>query len=300
MSVAESLYEPIKAFLPAGTVEGYLSQFCVQNRDEKFYVRDTTTGYWHLYSASAARKMLYQQHNGLQQSLAISRDGVQTYLTRDAYVVNGTVFIPNGPPGAVFDGRRCLNTYNDRASLRANPDILLHDTETRKQLLMFCRLIRESLCAKAGEKSYGEMMAILAGDDPAELEFRFVMHWLAAVHKSCGVNLQTNLWFLGELGGIGKGTPGAGAQNDASRNGRGSGANGDRGGMDGSLRRTPDYGGRRIPGQQTFLVGTLHQAGDHQPDHHAAQAERGNDRRAQYDELAVLFKQRESDPDGAV
>src|SRR5271165_2169102 len=66
--------------------------------------------------------------------------------------------------------------------------------------------LRESLCDRTGELNPDEMMLAANSNDEAELEFRFVMNWLAAPIQSPGVNLQTNLWLLGARGGTGKGT----------------------------------------------------------------------------------------------
>jgi hypothetical protein len=82
----------------------------------------------------------------------------------------------------------------------------LGDPEVHCGLTKLMRMIRESLCAKEGEKSLQEMIATANSDDPAELEFRVLMTWLAAPLQQIGRNLQINVWLVGELNGTGKGT----------------------------------------------------------------------------------------------
>ena len=209
MSVSRTDYEPIEALVAKPTCAGYLSQFCALTPTDKYYVRNMLTGTWRLASQKAAINLLTEQHAGWQslqgKSLKIDRARIEGYVKHGAIVVDGATFIPNGPAAAIVAGRRLINVYNPADLLPPMPDNLL-DSETREHLHLFMRIIRESLCAKVGEKSLDDMLGIIASDDPFELEFRMVMHWLAAIQQSPGINLQTNLWFLGELGGIGKGT----------------------------------------------------------------------------------------------
>jgi Family of unknown function (DUF5906) len=67
------------------------------------------------------------------------------------------------------------------------------------------RVLRENLCGRLGELSLEAMLGAAEGDDAAELEWRFSMSWLAAPIQRPGRNLQTNLWWLGHIGGLGKG-----------------------------------------------------------------------------------------------
>jgi hypothetical protein len=103
-----------------------------------------------------------------------------------------------------FERKRYINTWVDTIM---KPDAAAtNDPILRQPLTLLMRMLRESLCGKPEVKSLDEMIAIANSDDPAEVEFRFLMTWLSAPIQSPGRNLQTNLWLLGELGGSGKGT----------------------------------------------------------------------------------------------
>jgi hypothetical protein len=88
--------------------------------------------------------------------------------------------------------------------LPAYPEAL-NDPELRPGLILLMRVLREHLCGRLGELSLEAMLGAAEGDDAAELEWRFSMSWLAAPIQRPGRNLQTNLWWLGHIGGLGKG-----------------------------------------------------------------------------------------------
>jgi len=115
----------------------------------------------------------------------------------------GTILIPYGPNFVIYKDQKYLNVWsNHRLSsnekFRAEGKLILH-------------LIYRSLCCGA----------MLSTDNATEIDlveemvltgkytndnFKFVMHWLAATYQRPGINLLTNLWFVGLLEGIGKGT----------------------------------------------------------------------------------------------
>jgi hypothetical protein len=115
----------------------------------------------------------------------------------DVPVVKGCMRVPTATaPVVEFEGSLYGNTWRNTI-MRPDSDAL-NDLVLRPGLL---RMLRESLCAKPDAKSIEEMISIANGDDQDEIEFRFLMTWLAAPIQSPGLNLQTNLWLLGELGG---------------------------------------------------------------------------------------------------
>jgi Family of unknown function (DUF5906) len=91
-------------------------------------------------------------------------------------------------------------------TLLAPDNTALNDPTIRSALTLLMRILRESLCGRKGSYTLDEMIGLADGTRPEELEFRFLMNWLAAPIQSPGRNLQTNLWLLGEMGGTGKGT----------------------------------------------------------------------------------------------
>lgn len=119
-------------------------------------------------------------------------------------VVRGCLWLPtSAAPVIEFDGSCYVNTW--RNTMMAPNAEALNDLVLRPGLLLL-RMLRESLCGKPDSKTIEETIAIANGKDPAEIEFRFLMTRLAAPLQSVGLNRQTNLWMLGELGGVGKGT----------------------------------------------------------------------------------------------
>jgi hypothetical protein len=120
--------------------------------------------------------------------------------------LHGRMVIPYGPRFITYKEKHYLNAFQDE-SIRADAGHVAFG----KQLLL---LIYRSLCAgPALEGANGDMakeadmlLEQVVINTYTQLEFRFVMNWLAAVMQQPGINLQTNLWLCGNLQGIGKGT----------------------------------------------------------------------------------------------
>lgn len=117
--------------------------------------------------------------------------------------LQGRMVIPYGPRFVRYKGRTYLNVAED-CVLAGDP---AHEDLGRAILLMIYR----SLCN--GPALHPDLVAESAllleqviTDSYTQMEFRFVMNWLAANVQSPGINLQTNLWFVGAQQGIGKGT----------------------------------------------------------------------------------------------
>jgi hypothetical protein len=117
--------------------------------------------------------------------------------------LQGRMVIPYGPRFVRYKGRTYLNVAEDcvLAGDCAHADL------GRAILLMIYR----SLCNgpalhpdPAAESAL--LLQQVITDSYTHMEFRFVMNWLAANVQSPGINLQTNLWFVGSQQGIGKGT----------------------------------------------------------------------------------------------
>lgn len=117
--------------------------------------------------------------------------------------MDAVICIPHGPKFVKFQGQRCLNTWRNEAIA---PDPELHSAS-----LGVLRLIYRSLCAGAeldpDPRRESEMLLeqSLTGQW-TNRDFGFVIQWLAAIVQFPGVNLLTNIWFVGQLQGVGKGT----------------------------------------------------------------------------------------------
>ena len=111
--------------------------------------------------------------------------------------------VPMGPAFVTYDHQHYLNTwYNDMITADAN------DLPVGKAILI---MIYGGLCngtvdrdniAAEGDRIYNMVVT----DTYDNVEFRFLINWLAAIVQMPGINLQTNVWLLGTLEGIGKGT----------------------------------------------------------------------------------------------
>ena len=120
-------------------------------------------------------------------------------------IVSGDMMIPGCEALAVeFEGHRFINTWHD--TLMAGDEQALNDPRTRQDLETLLRMIREGLCGMDDVRSLHDMMNMLHAKQDGEEVFRFTMNWLAAPFQQPGLNLGTNLWQLGPLQGIGKGT----------------------------------------------------------------------------------------------
>lgn len=124
------------------------------------------------------------------------------------------IMIPFGPTFVGYKNKKYLNVWIDR---RMPSGVSMSDRLRGKILL---RLIYRSLCAgkelspvNTLEMDMLENMVLTDNYTIGEGEtlnintdFRFIMHWLAALYQKPGVNLLTNLWLCGDLQGVGKGT----------------------------------------------------------------------------------------------
>lgn len=207
------LYEELTSAYPPGYAKRaglpktalYLAERAVITCNRAYLVR-TVGGVWkNCNSRKAAQLALEQNWLGGGED-PCTRAEIVDFLTNDVPVVDGLMKVPNSAaPIVAFMGRKFVNAWNDRGVIK--PDIeALDDPEVQRGLTKLLRMIRESLCAKDGEKSLQEMIAIANSDDPAELEFRVLMTWLAAPLQQIGRNLQINVWLVGEMNGTGKGT----------------------------------------------------------------------------------------------
>jgi hypothetical protein len=117
--------------------------------------------------------------------------------------LHGTIMIPYGPSFISYKGKKYLNVFVDQ---RLSSNVLHRD---KGRLIL--RLIYRSLCngPKISDSPELEMDAIermVFTNNYSCKEFKFVMMWIAALYQRPGINLLTNLWIVGLLEGLGKGT----------------------------------------------------------------------------------------------
>lgn len=117
--------------------------------------------------------------------------------------LDGVMALPLAPAFVVFDNMRFLNVWRDTG--------ILGDEDNLVYGKMLLRLIYRSLCN--GERLHSHplteadmLLAQVDSDNYTNPDFEFVMHYLAGIYQRPGINLTTNLWFVGTLEGTGKGT----------------------------------------------------------------------------------------------
>jgi hypothetical protein len=111
--------------------------------------------------------------------------------------------VPMGPQFVTYDNQQYLNTwYNDMIEPNAE------DLPIGKVVLLMCY---GALCDGHINKGSLKLEAdrvynMVLNNDYDNLEFRFLINWLARLYQRPGCNLLTNIWLLGEVEGLGKGT----------------------------------------------------------------------------------------------
>lgn len=113
--------------------------------------------------------------------------------------------VPMGPQYVTYNNQTMLNTwYWDGI------DGDVSHLQLGKLVLLMCY---GALCNGQVNLSANKIGAeadrvydMVVTDNYDNVDFRFLMNWLAAIVQFPGINLQTNVWLLGSLEGIGKGT----------------------------------------------------------------------------------------------
>lgn len=147
-----------------------------------------------------AERVLTQQRLGAHsfegQSVPITRSCVAKFLADGVLSIDSTIYAPDQGLLCVFKSCKRLNTWVDERVVGRIEDVP-HCEEMLK-------VIRNSLCAEPDELPLQDMLDEINSDRPTK--FRWVMHWLAYRFQRAGCTPFTNLWFVGESRGIGKGT----------------------------------------------------------------------------------------------
>ena len=205
-------YREMPGFYPTGFVKMkgrpltqkqiFLSEHCCTTNEGQFYIK-TKMGSWeHVTKGAVANLMMIQNWVGGAQ--AITPDDIKKFIAGHAPVVRGAMPVPtSSAPCIEFRGSTYINTWRNTL-LPADPEAV-HDPVLRPGLELLMRVLRENLCGRGGVLSLDAMLAAAEGNDPDELEFRFLMSFLAKPVQEPGSNLQVNAWLLGSTQGVGKG-----------------------------------------------------------------------------------------------
>lgn len=113
------------------------------------------------------------------------------------------LIVPMGDQFVTYNNQQYLNTwYNDMIAPNQA------ELDTGKLVLLMCY---GALCNGTVDKDNLDVEAdriykMILRNDYDNKEFKFLMHWLAALVQAPGINLLTNVWLLGAVEGLGKGT----------------------------------------------------------------------------------------------
>jgi len=177
----------------------HLARHCVLVGDG-VYILDKHTQAWVPVGRAGALAKLLSERGGMialgNQFAVITKDDIKTFLAQGVVSFVGVTYAPGAADFVIFQDQKRLNLYRDRR--------LAGETNDMAATMEFLKVIRNSLCAEADEVGFDEMLAEIHGAKPTL--FRWVLHWLAARYQRPGYAPQTNLWFIGPLRGVGKGT----------------------------------------------------------------------------------------------
>ncbi len=204
-----------------------LAHRCVKVSGE-YWMKMPDTGRWHSFSniTDAKKQAFNTWTNGrLASGTQVDGDLINQFFDGERFeaVVNGKnvtrnklaglgscpnltgrIVIPYGPTFITYDRSHYLNESAIRVNEGAEEDIgfgklilyLLHGALTNS-----ASPSREGV----QEKADAVYASVLRGEW-SSIEFRFLVNWLAALVQEPGINLQTNVWLVGQLQGIGKST----------------------------------------------------------------------------------------------
>ena len=186
-----------------------LTEICVKI-GKQYYVSDNNLVYEVLDSEKDARRMVARKWstkslNGYQ----IDMDMIDEYFDGDSLwgltcpQLHAAICVPYSHKFIRYEGRNYLNIARDT--------IVEGVKENLPEGLKLLYLIYRSLCD--GEELHEDedqekeiLLRQVLDNDYSQLEFRFLMNWLAAICQRPGINLPTNVWLCGNAQGTGKGT----------------------------------------------------------------------------------------------
>jgi hypothetical protein len=139
----------------------------------------------------------------LEQVLVGKKTIVQKNVVGSCPNLHGRIVIPYGPQFVEYDNRFYLNFT--ALNVVDGDDNFVNLGQSVLSLVYRALCNAPQLDPDAVVEADMLLEQVLT-DTMTNLEFRFVMNWLAAIVQNPGINLQTNLWLIGQQQGIGKGT----------------------------------------------------------------------------------------------
>jgi len=203
----------------------HLANRCVKI-DSVYWIKKIGGEHWVQFkNAGDAKKEAYNTWLGavLPSNFTCSAELIKTFfdgLEKKEAEVNGQTVewmehvgsCPNISQKMVVPMAQQLVTYKQESYLNTwYDDMVVSDKENLnlgKSVLLMCYA---SLCSGVVDKTQLDNEAdriyqMVVNDSYDNLDFRFLMYWLAALVQNPGINLQTNIWLAGPVQGLGKGT----------------------------------------------------------------------------------------------
>ena len=202
-----------------------LTKRCVKF-DTKYYLKLPKSGSWVEFSSPADAKKFAKNtwlHGHLSNGQQINSELINTFFEGSETSVSmsnnkvlkastdvgscpyvmGKMVIPYGPQYITYKNLPYVNV--------ADMSVVVGDAKHVDLGLAILLMIYRSLCNGPEINSNkrleaADLLEQILTNKYSQLEFRFVMNWLAAIVQEPGINLQTNLWIVGQQQGIGKGT----------------------------------------------------------------------------------------------
>lgn len=198
-----------------------LAERCVRV-DGVYYIKQAQLGHWATFAniTDAIREAGNTWMGGvLKSSTVIDMDLIETFFKGEAMInvgkktykeyvgscpnIQHSMVIPFGPQFAIYDNKKYLNLWKD--------DMIAPAPQYVRIGKLVLEMIYRSLCNGDEINSDIEtesqlLLEQVLTNNYTNLDFKMVIHWLAAIYQQPGINLQTNLWFCGRQQGVGKGT----------------------------------------------------------------------------------------------
>ncbi len=143
---------------------------------------------------------------GIKKSTITLPNGKKAVITvKDSCMpqLTGKIFIPYGPDFVCYEDGQYVNSET--------MSVVEGDENNIEVAKLYLRHIYRALCSgeKLSDNITVESNLIykqVIENKITNKEFKFLINWLATIYQFPGINLQTNVWLVGEKQGIGKGT----------------------------------------------------------------------------------------------
>lgn len=126
-------------------------------------------------------------HESDTSQIVITLDVIKQYWNRPLKL-DGHILIPNGDDIVTYDGRDCLNIWEDTRLIAEDVDV--------NKAFPILEVIYKSLCGRNEDATIEEIIQEIQGNN----EFSWLMQWLANVYQCPGRKPESSLFLVGGYG----------------------------------------------------------------------------------------------------